>query len=393
MSLFVSAKASHAATFYVATTGNDANPGTAAAPFRTLLKGVQSLSAGDTLIVKGGTYAEGLANISSGRAGGPTTIQAAPGEKVILQPNNINVDCIVAFRANQNYITIDGLIIDGGSPDGTKLSGFPVCNEDAGSPSTTTSHLTVKNSEVKNGRHSGFLIVGAVWELRNNHIHHNGTDNTYDHGVYFEADHSLVTGNVFDNNACYNLQNYSSAGANPTNNTFTNNTFTSSSCGVTLPHGDNHLFMNNLIYGDATSGTSGALLGFGSNTKVYNNTIINNLSPGIITINNGNDHGAQVKNNIVYNNAGGNISTVNATVSNNLTTNPGFVDAAHGNFRPAVGSAAINAGVTLSEVAVDLDNVPRPQGAGYDIGAYEYRTGSVPAPVPAPRNMRVVSQP
>ena len=61
MSLCVGAKASHAATFYVATTGNDANPGTAAAPFRTLLKGVQTLSSGDTLIVKGGTYAEVIA--------------------------------------------------------------------------------------------------------------------------------------------------------------------------------------------------------------------------------------------------------------------------------------------------------------------------------------------
>ena len=113
---------------------------------------------------------------------------------------------------------------------------------------------------------------------------------------------------------------------------------------------------------------------------------------GIITINN-NDVGAEVKNNIAYLNPAGNIATVNATVSNNMTTDPSFVDPAKGDFRLLSSSAAIDAGVTLSQVAVDCDNVPRPQGNSYDIGAYEYRTGSVPAPVPAPRNLRAVSQP
>jgi hypothetical protein len=41
-------------------------------------------------------------------------------------------------------------------------------------------------------------------------------------------------------------------------------------------------------------------------------------------------------------------------------------------------------------VTVDLDHVPRPQNAAYDLGAYERQTVAV-APPAAPTNVRVVS--
>jgi hypothetical protein len=37
----------------------------------------------------------------------------------------------------------------------------------------------------------------------------------------------------------------------------------------------------------------------------------------------------------------------------------------------AAGSPALNAGERLEEVTIDRDGVERPQGGGYDIGAYE----------------------
>lgn len=42
--------------YYVATTGNDSNPGTLAAPFATLQKAVNVVAAGDTVWIRGGTY-------------------------------------------------------------------------------------------------------------------------------------------------------------------------------------------------------------------------------------------------------------------------------------------------------------------------------------------------
>ena len=55
----LSSPAATAATYYVATTGSDANPGSQAKPFQTLNKGVSLLQAGDTLYIRGGTYTPG----------------------------------------------------------------------------------------------------------------------------------------------------------------------------------------------------------------------------------------------------------------------------------------------------------------------------------------------
>src|SRR5262249_45232346 len=43
-------------TYYVATNGNDSNPGTISQPFRTIKKGIGILNAGDTLYIRSGTY-------------------------------------------------------------------------------------------------------------------------------------------------------------------------------------------------------------------------------------------------------------------------------------------------------------------------------------------------
>ncbi len=45
-----------AATFYVATDGSDSNPGSASAPFRTLQQAANTAFAGDTVVVRDGTY-------------------------------------------------------------------------------------------------------------------------------------------------------------------------------------------------------------------------------------------------------------------------------------------------------------------------------------------------
>jgi parallel beta-helix repeat protein len=76
------------ATFYVATNGSDANSGTDPAhPFATIQAALnQANVAGDVVQVAGGTY-RGQFNthfVASGTSGAPITLQAAPGQTVIV---------------------------------------------------------------------------------------------------------------------------------------------------------------------------------------------------------------------------------------------------------------------------------------------------------------------
>jgi hypothetical protein len=62
------------ATYYVATNGLDANPGTIGSPFRTIQKGVNTALAGDTVKVATGQYAENVTSARSGGVGTPIII-------------------------------------------------------------------------------------------------------------------------------------------------------------------------------------------------------------------------------------------------------------------------------------------------------------------------------
>jgi hypothetical protein len=73
----------------------------------------------------------------------------------------------------------------------------------------------------------------------------------------------------------------------------------------------------------------------------------------------------------------------NTVFKNNLTTDPGFVNATAADFRLKTGSLAINGGVNLYSLGVtkDFAGASRPQTGAFDVGAYEFGTGdsNVPA--------------
>src|SRR5215211_3751739 len=71
-------------TFYVSTTGSDANPGTSALPWRTIQKAFTTLQGGQTALVLAGTYTENLKFSRAGTASAPITVAANPGDTVVL---------------------------------------------------------------------------------------------------------------------------------------------------------------------------------------------------------------------------------------------------------------------------------------------------------------------
>lgn len=72
-------------TFYVATTGSDQNSGDINNPFKTIQYAVDQAQAGDTVLIRGGTYYERQIYVhNSGTATQPIVIKNAPGELVII---------------------------------------------------------------------------------------------------------------------------------------------------------------------------------------------------------------------------------------------------------------------------------------------------------------------
>ena len=61
-----------------------------------------------------------------------------------------------------------------------------------------------------------------------------------------------------------------------------------------------------------------------------------------------------------------------ADANNNIRKNPLFVNAAGGDYRLTSGSPCIDTGTDQDAPDSDILNVPRPQGNGFDMGAYEF---------------------
>jgi hypothetical protein len=57
-----------------------------------------------------------------------------------------------------------------------------------------------------------------------------------------------------------------------------------------------------------------------------------------------------------------------------VSTDPLFVNPNGLDFHLNSGSPAIDTGLSLPQVLNDFDGVSRPQGSGYDIGAFEFQT-------------------
>jgi hypothetical protein len=106
LSVLLAAGASRAATYYVATTGNDANAGSQVAPWRTLQKAGNVAAAGDTVNVLPGTYA-GFRPLHSGTAAAPIRFVAQAGV-IVNTPGTANSNGDNIWVRDVDYIVIDG---------------------------------------------------------------------------------------------------------------------------------------------------------------------------------------------------------------------------------------------------------------------------------------------
>jgi hypothetical protein len=78
-------------TLYVATSGNDSNPGTLSQPLRTIQRAIDLAQAGYTIEIRGGTYAPStnIQILKNGTASQPITMRNYNGERVIIDGENM----------------------------------------------------------------------------------------------------------------------------------------------------------------------------------------------------------------------------------------------------------------------------------------------------------------
>jgi hypothetical protein len=412
---FVTASA-EAATYYVKKTGSDSNNCTAAqtegTPKLTISSalacfaaGTAGSGAGHTVRVYVGTYAERLDNNIPGGTSwsSPFTLEVNPGDTVTIDPSGCGRAPIFMARAAQKFILINGsstwapgdtgtgrLIIDSDGCTSTVQDNIRF-NADT-TTGTGPNNVRVQGVEVRDASNNGIFSCPTCDRLQFTRIwaHHNGSTATVDdtHGVYLRGPDVIVENGLFENNFHRGIQIRAStattANAIVRNNIIRNNSTVGAglSGNVSLSAGSNHQFYGNFVGPGTQDGVrltcSG---GCANNASIYNNTIYDNDSAAVFFTSDGTITGAMVKNNIWRSNGstitlGGSSGT---TQSNNLSTDPSFINAAGGNFCLQAGSSAINAGT--ASIRTGITRVYN--GTAPDIGACETLPATIAAGITA----------
>jgi hypothetical protein len=298
------------------------------------------------------------------------TVAAYPGEAVTLKPAQ-GPGSVIHFQNNQRYIVVDGLILDG-----TNVGSNVVKITYGSDPTTAAHHIRLVNSELRNAPSQGILVNGATGhnEFINLKVHHNGRTD-FQHGLYIANDYNLVEHCAVYDNAGWGMQLF---GDKPNHNIVRSNRVFNNARSGRRGVGIGVYGASNLVYNNVVWGNNGGFeCNDATNTAVYNNTFFRNnggngsragLAVGSCT-------DTTVRNNIVFQNPMQLGGTRTVADHNLVGVDPLFVNLERLDFRLQPTSPAIDAGVTMTTIASDLNGMKRPQGKTSDIGAFEFSEG------------------
>ncbi len=420
-------------TYYVSTTGDDSNPGTESQPWRTIQHAAETMTAGDTVLIRGGVYNERVFTTLSGNTtDGYITFSAYPNETPVIDGTGVTTGDN-GFVISHSYIKLIGLEIRNWDENGIWI-------ENAG-------HMEISDCEV----HHVFYGIGAAdgthdFELNRVEMHHfdlygfdaspsggadcyNGTFNdcishtgrdpeqnvdgfalghgtqhdfvfnrceTYEVYDGFDISARNTTLNRCSAHDCWNggyklwqdkvtLVNclgYHSEGSNveldwdgnPGTTTLQNCTFVDAQVfNIWVENSADRLHMYNCILaGGDNIGLAFEQMGVNNYQGDYN-IFHNDNSNRAIAVGYTDEFSLnQIK--------AGNWTSYSGQDQHSLvSSNPNselFKDMSNWDFHLIEGSIAIDKGTSVNAPSVDYDGNPRPQGAGYDIGAYEYGSSS-----------------
>lgn len=388
------AASAHAATYYVSVNGgSDSNPGTEAAPWKTIKYAAAKMNAGDTTYVRGGTYNQDdlIWFRKSGTQSAPIKLLNAPGETPKIHFTDPGRGMIlIAAGSGAGYLGPIGWI---------HVEGFEITNGVVGFRISNAHDLVLRRNWIHHAHSQGILGNGRSVLVDRNVINRIGDFEGCAAGKLHAPGRGGVGTVCNKDHAIY--------GTGP-NWTVTNNLiYDILACGVhvagypVLYHGTKRMALDESFAGAANWLIANNTIAYNENCAgvilwqagTVHNRIINNIlyengqkrssTNGVAFTNSGGGH--IIQNNLCYATAPGATACIGSsgagkyTASGNIvnTVNPNFEGAGAAlsgvpNFKLKAGSPAIDKGLSLPQVTWDHAGGKRPFGAAFDIGAYEH---------------------
>jgi hypothetical protein len=423
-------------TYYVAPepSGDDSNPGTEADPWLTIQRAADTLTAGDTVYIRAGTYPEQVIPENSGNDDDFITYAAYPGETVTIDGAGIELPSYetgLFVLEDISYIKVSGLRIINAGPYENN-AGIYVDNahyiivEDNYISNTVSSgigvwdgsNVTIDGNEVRlacnDGEQEDITVSGTdTFEVKNNEVHDGGPGTNGGEGITIKG--GATNGKIYQNHVyditrgertCLYVDGW--GGTKATSNIeIYQNTLHNCGAGISLASEDGGLvrnvrIYNNIVYDNQSNGLE--IGGWGEpgvrvrpveGITFINNTVYNN---GFGTWGGGFFNGnPDVKNIVVRSNIFSqnsvsqivNESTASLTVDHNLIDgsqeydyaitgtdyvegDPRFLNAPGADFRLQTDSPAIDTGSSVHAPDRDFERNLRPQdGDGDGTSAYD----------------------
>jgi hypothetical protein len=172
--------------------GFDSAAGSAASPYRTAQKLVDSLQPGQTGCLRAGLYEQNVTMSGGGSSGSPVTLSSYPGERATVRGR-------FRVKDSANFVTVESLDLDGRNSDNLP------------SPSVYGDDVTFKDNDVTNYHYTAicFLLGSDTYgrarrtNIERNRIHDCGRlpAQNHEHGIYIEAsdDVRVIDNWIYDN--------------------------------------------------------------------------------------------------------------------------------------------------------------------------------------------------
>ena len=430
-------------TYYVAPNGDDSNPGTIDQPWRTIQHAADTMVASDSVLIRNGVYNEQIISSSDGNAAnGYIVFSAYPGENPVIDGIGVTTGNN-GFVIDNSYIKILGLEIRNWEDSGItswnagylEISDCKIHDVGGGIGLFDGTHdFSVNRVEMYNVLIGGFdaspaegadcyngvindCLVHTAQDPEQNcdgfalghGEEHNfvfnrcevyGVFDGFDlsaHDVQLNScsshDNTNTGYKIWDNNVTLtNCLGYHNEGNNlqlpwnerPGTVTLQNCDFVYSTLGghniwVQNP-ADRLRIYNSILAGGDNVGLDFEQLGTDTYRGDYNIFHNDNPDRAIVV----RDHEPEFSLDMV---AAGDWTQFSGQDEHSLVcTDPAsqlFKNVANWDFHLKEGSIAIDAGTSNNAPKVDYDGSGRPQGGGYDIGAYEYGLSSFPSGTPS----------